>query len=176
MSTERSPQQPQRHFKDAEMKAVGCKSWERCDMRFGIFEGRSFAHGALRHRGSGFIRQETEPLSLSAFSFKPAATPCQSWFRRFGALKREQCSMTDVSLHINTCSSKLRRKRADAEACPSVWSRLTGCFFIPAFGDEGIKDLMRVRPGWCAEKHFTNTWMSWSQSVWTEHQMFQDRP
>lgn len=40
--------------------------------------------------------------------------------------------MTDVSLHINTRSSKLTRERADTEA----GSRLTGCSFIPALGDE----------------------------------------
>lgn len=101
-----------------------------------IFEERSFPHSALHQWGSYFIGQETEPLSLSAISFKPAATPCQSWFTWFGALKKEQCSMTDVSLHINTRSSKLTRAQADAEACPSAWSRLTGCSLIPALGDQ----------------------------------------
>lgn len=119
MSTERSPRQPQRHFGDAQdessrMRVLGKMLWLTA-VRFKV---RSFAPGALRQWGSGSIGQETEPLSLSAISLKPAATPCQSWFRWFGALKRKQCSMTDVSLHINTRSSKITRERADARGTP----------------------------------------------------------
>lgn len=86
--------QPWWHFAEA--------WWQILDMVIESWERREKHSG-----GNSSIRQEMEPVSLSAISFKSAATPCQSWFRWAGTLKRRQCSMTDMSLHINTHSSKI---------------------------------------------------------------------
>lgn len=66
-------------------------------------------HYGLWSPPASFIRQETEPVSLSAFSLRSVATPCLCCFRWFEILlreKRKQWAMTDMSLHINTHSSE----------------------------------------------------------------------
>lgn len=107
--------------------------------------------------GSSFIRQETEPVSLSAISLKSAATPCQSWFRWFGILKRKQRSMTDMSLHINTHSQSKETHRQFAytratQPVVSTWLNLTGRSFIRALCEllRSLKDLRWVKPQRCA--------------------------